>query len=232
MCQLQMDLCLRRCLVTPSLFSEPMTSNSAQLSSQLPPFCSDLSQLINRGLFYLSGKQVVPIVSQCAYDEEISASMCFLFGMLHLPTQVWEGRSRYFWLRLHTAQNTTTHSSLLSCFRSFHSKGHVPLWLYPMRDCCCTHIHMADCCDLKSILQKGCGVVQIITQLLVRQSFLACDSENCVAISSLFCTFLAVLLFVNGYFLYNTFYNSSIFTVFMYTKANQGIWQKPLFWFW
>lgn len=29
-------------------------------------------------------------------------------------------------------KNTTTHPRLLSCFGSFHSEGHVLLWLYPM----------------------------------------------------------------------------------------------------
>lgn len=36
-----------------------------------PLFCSDLSHLINRVPFYLLGKQVVMIVSQCTYDEKV-----------------------------------------------------------------------------------------------------------------------------------------------------------------
>lgn len=112
----------------PSCFLNAFNEQHRWAFFTTPPFCSDLSQLINRGPFYLLGKQVVMIVSQCTYDEKVSASMCFLFGMLHLltHTQVWEGRSRYFWLRLRRCSKHH-HPRLLSCFGSFHSKGHVPL---------------------------------------------------------------------------------------------------------
>lgn len=70
--------------------------------------------------FYLTGKQVVVIVSQSMM--KLSASMCFLFGMLHLPTraQVWEGHSIYFWSPL-WRWSKHRHPRLLSCFGAFHS---------------------------------------------------------------------------------------------------------------
>lgn len=52
LCQVKMDFCLWRCIVTPSLFSRtPSTSNTAELSSTNSPLflCSDLSQLHQQG---------------------------------------------------------------------------------------------------------------------------------------------------------------------------------------
>lgn len=46
-------------------------------------------------------------------------------------TQVWEGRSRYFWLRLQCCSKHH-HPRLLSCFGSFQREGHVLLKLYPV----------------------------------------------------------------------------------------------------
>lgn len=53
------------------------------------------------------------ILCQCTYDEKVSPSMCFLFGMLHLLTCTLRFRrdaadiSGY---ACDAAQNTTTHS--------------------------------------------------------------------------------------------------------------------------
>lgn len=131
-----MDFFVHRCIVTRSLFYKmPSTSNTTELFFTTPLFCSDLSHPINRGPFYLLGKQVVMIVSQCAYDEKVSASMCFLFGMLHLltHTQVWEGHSRYFWSCLRCCSNTTTHAcSAVSGHSTVRSMCHFIPW----SDCC------------------------------------------------------------------------------------------------
>lgn len=128
LCDLKVHFTIKRWIVTPKpLFSERWAFFTT------PIFFSDPSQLINRGPFYLLEKQVVMIVSQHTYDERVSASMCFQFGMLHLltHTQVWEGRSRYFWLRLRCCSKHH-HPRLLSCFGSFQRKGHVPLKPYPV----------------------------------------------------------------------------------------------------
>lgn len=54
--------------------------------------------------------------------------------MLHLltHTQVWEGRSRYFWLRLQSCSKHN-HPRLLSCLGSFQREGHVVPKLYPVQ---------------------------------------------------------------------------------------------------
>lgn len=110
-----MDFCLSSCIDTPSLFSQrlQLATLLGFLSSQLPPFCSDLSQLISRGPFYLLGKQVVMIVSQRSYDVKVSASMCFLFGMLHLlacTVRFRRDAADISGYACNTAQNTNTHS--------------------------------------------------------------------------------------------------------------------------
>lgn len=152
----------------PACFLNAFSKQHCWAFSTSPPFCSDLSQFINRGPFYLLGKQVVMIVSQYTYDEMVSASMCFLFGMLHLLTQVWEGRSRYFWLRLHATQNTTTHScSAVSGHSTVRAMCHFDL--IPWRGCYCTDSHMADWSNIKKHITEACDCVKVITQLSARQ---------------------------------------------------------------
>lgn len=64
-------------------------------------FCTDLNPLINRGAFicYRENRWLWLLVSA----HRTGRSMCFRFGMLHLPTHTrsgfWEGRGGYFWLR-------------------------------------------------------------------------------------------------------------------------------------
>lgn len=149
--KVEMEFCLRRCIVTPSLFSERLwQATPRSFFKKNAPSFSDLSQLINRGPFYLQGKQVVMIVSQYTYDERVSASMCFLFGMLHLLTHRF-GRdaadiSGY---DCNAAQNTTTHACSAV---SGHStvRAMCCFNFIPWRDCCRTVIHMAECNDMKN----------------------------------------------------------------------------------
>lgn len=96
------------------------------------------------------------IVSQCTYDGKVSASMCFLFGMLHLLTRTLRfGRdaadiSGY---ACDAAQNTTTHAcSAVSGHSTVRAMCHFDF--IPWRDCCCADIHMAGCTDLKISLEK------------------------------------------------------------------------------
>lgn len=110
------------------------------------------------------------IVSQCTYDEKAPASMCFLFGMLHLLTRTLRfGRdaadiSGY---ACDAAQNTTTHAcSAVSGHSTVRAMCYFDL--IPWRDCCCTDIHMADCSD-SGMITKLYNFVQVITQLSVRQ---------------------------------------------------------------
>lgn len=131
-----MDFFVHRFIDRPSLFYKmPSTSNTTELFFTTPFLSFDLTHPIYRDPFYLLGKQVVMIVSQFAYDEKVSPSMCFLFGMLHLltHTQVWEGQGRYFWSCLRCCSNTTTHArSAVSGHSTVRSMCHFIPWT----DCC------------------------------------------------------------------------------------------------
>lgn len=98
-----------------------------------PTFCSDPSQLIHRSPFYLLGKTGGCDCKSALIWWEGFCFHVFSVGMLHLltHTQVWEGRSRYFWLRLQCCSKHH-HPRLLSCFGSFQREGHVLLKLYPV----------------------------------------------------------------------------------------------------
>lgn len=90
--------------------------------------------------FYLSAKTGADDWKS-APRMKVSVSMCFLFGMLHLPAraQVWEGHSRYFWSGLGRLIKPPPPPTPAQLFQVIPQLNYIPQWL-----CCCSHIYTSD----------------------------------------------------------------------------------------
>lgn len=127
-CKVEMEFCLHRCIVTPSLFSERLWQATPRsfLKKKRPLFL--WPQPTHQQGTLLSPRKTGGYDCKSVHIrwEGFCLHVFSIWNAAFANTQIWEGRSRHFWLRLQCCSKHH-HPRLLSCFGSFHSKGHVLL---------------------------------------------------------------------------------------------------------